>query len=217
MAALKISFAFVLLIIASNYNPACGQAQRTPQDFWVTFAELMAQDVATWFTNLHIFDDPMPAVPATAPAVTIIDPSQRIVTINGQQFIIPAPAAPAPVAPATAPTPAVPAMKEDPINDFLRQFYQLYSGRPNVNSPMPMPMSMPMPKPSVPAMPAMPTPAPPCGTTTPKPCSDCKPEQVRIVVVDDCNDKKSSSESCSEESSEEVDIIVPRERHGRRY
>lgn len=50
--------------------------------------------------------------------------------------------------------------------------------------------------------PPSPSPSPPkhsssCG------CKKCKPERVRIVVVDDCKDK---SKSCSEESHE---IKVP--------
>lgn len=37
--------------------------------------------------------------------------------------------------------------------------------------------------------------------TVKPPCDDCEPEKVKIIVIDDCDDKKSSEES-SEESNE---------------
>ena len=61
-------------------------------------------------------------------------------------------------------------------------------------------------------VPATAAPSPP-KPTTPKPCTtaptcdNCKPEQVKIIVVDDCDEKSSSS---SEESREIQVIQVPR-------
>lgn len=66
-------------------------------------------------------------------------------------------------------------------------------------------------------MPARPT--TPSATTTPKPdCDNCKPDKVKIIVVEDCDEKheKSSSESC--EDSDEVEIAVPyQKRSGYNY
>lgn len=40
--------------------------------------------------------------------------------------------------------------------------------------------------------------------------SEPVPERVRIVVVDDCNDKKENSEDSTEDDSEDVEVMVPR-------
>lgn len=70
------------------------------------------------------------------------------------------------------------------------------------------PQSLPWPFPVPPTIPTL----PPVTTARPVECDGCKPERVRIVVVDDC-DKEKSSESC--EDSDEVDIIVPYTNRGR--
>lgn len=92
-------------------------------------------------------------------------------------------------APAPAPAPA-PSIVERKILNLIR---------PPVSAPITQPIIVPVPKHPGNCHSG-------CGCSYRGP--QCKPERVRIVVVDDCNDKK-SSESCSSESSSH-EIVVPR-------
>ncbi|KAG5674828.1 hypothetical protein PVAND_004774 [Polypedilum vanderplanki] len=234
MSAIKLSFTVVLLIVAANgqVNPP---PTRSPQKFWTLFAQLLTADALKFLANADIFPNPAdmmpPAVPANPNPPAAPQPSTTTIFIRGRPFTIPpasdkdaadlanalaninAPAdassnSVAPSQPSAASAPF------DPISEIWNVFLELY-GSPQVK-PMPMPQQ-PSQWPIIvgpqPQSPQKPTPAP-CSTT-PAPCSNCEPEKVRIVIVDDCNEKK-SSESCSEES-DEVDIIVPRERSRHRY
>lgn len=77
--------------------------------------------------------------------------------------------------------------------DFLAQLYKLYQ--------------IPFPSAST----AAPTTAP---ATTANP-SGCKPDQVKIIIVDDCDEKHSKSSESWEDSEEDV-VLVPHSRYGRR-
>jgi hypothetical protein len=224
MAAFKVSFAFVLLVAAVN-----GQAARSPADFWTTFAEGLTQDVLAWFANADVFPNPAEstsAAPPKVPCPPVGSPSQ-VIYIRGRPFNFPPTSDKAAAelyaelaglgAPSAAPTPAQPAAASfDPWNEIYKIFLSLYG----VSQPMPQPPApAPAPAPAAPwyppqshPQPHRPTPAPPCSTT-PAPCTapGCQPEKVRIVIVNDCEEHKSSSESCSEES-EEIGVIVPRTR-----
>ncbi|CAG9799010.1 unnamed protein product [Chironomus riparius] len=206
MAVSKFSFIFIALIIASNYSPACGQATRTPVDFWLTFGQQLTSNVLNWLLNLDIIPDDLlndisaPSLPAPTPAS--INPNQiRISFVNGQPVILPlnavVPAAPAPLKPAPQPAPI------DPTWQLWKVLFDLHS------PPKPAPI-IPAPLPHHNYIVAT-TPSP-CHTTPKCPGGDCKPEKVRIVVVDDCKNHHESSESRSEESSEEIDVIVPRKK-----
>lgn len=214
MAVSKFSLFIVAMIIASNYSPVCGQAVRTPQDFWISFAERIGTNVINWILNADIFpDDPTPSSPAARPQISVITQPQQ------PQTVTPAP---------------MPNQPSDPTSQFIQTLLAL-SGGNIVPRPTPAPATgifvpgVPAPAtgifvPGVPApnngpfVPGVPAPAPAPCHTTPK-CSACQPEKVRIVVVDDCKDCKDeshSSESCShEESSEEVNVIMPRGRYSK--
>lgn len=253
MAAQKVSFVFALLLAV-----AYGQAPlaRTPQDFWVAFAQGLATDVAHYIAGLDLFENPKPPQP-TPPA----QPKQTVF-IRGRPFTFPItnqaeaaafaaaltnedPGAVLPILPAGFPLPpqAAPAAPSNPAanknfwdafwDDVWKTFLQLYGApqfKPNPAAPppaqvvpapvvppfMPAPFVGPAPLPPLyhthaPARPVQPE--APCAKPLP-PCKgpECKPEKVRIVIVDDCSEHKSkSSESCSEES-EEIGVIMPRER-----
>lgn len=210
MAVSKISFIFIALIFASNYSPACGQAARTPVDFWLTFGQQLTSNVLNWFLNLDLIPDDivneLTVPPTPAPLnPNPMNPNQiRIAIVNGQPVILPAnapaPSVPAPVVPAPQPAPA----PVDPTWQLWKVLWDLYAPqKPAPVQPAPVPNYI------------IPTTQSPCTTTQKCQGSECKPEKVRIVVVDDCKNKKHSSESCSEESSEEVDVIVPRKKHSR--
>lgn len=185
---------FALLSLALVFSSANGQGVSPWLDVGRTVANSFIDILGDFPVPLPNIPT-LPAAPAAAPAAPAVAPTPRLITINGRNYITFDYAAPAP--PATTTT-------SRPIVDPLRFYQWLEQARYIATIPPP---------------PAT-TPHPPhhhgpchhgCGCA-PAPCHgpSCKPEQVRIVVVDDCNDKK-SSESCSDESkSDEVDVVVPR-------
>ena len=209
MAVSKFSFIFISLIIATNYSPACGQAARTPADFWLTFGQQLTSNVLNWFLNLDIIPEDIlnnpSASPAQAPTPAPNNPNQiRISFVNGQPVILPpnaiVPAAPAPLVPSPQPAPA----PIDPTWQLWKVLFDLYSPpKPAPSTPAPLPNNNFI-------VATTPTPY----LTIPK-CTggNCKPEKVRIVVVNDCENHHDSSENRSEESSEEIDVIVPRKKY----
>lgn len=96
-------------------------------------------------------------------------------------------------APAPAPAPVAP----QPVQPNYPYYYYV----PNAPAPV-APNSIVLPT----------TAAPSVTTATQKP-DGCQPEKIRIIVVNDCDKPKESSESS--ESSEEAQVIIPYQKSGR--
>ncbi|KAG5674829.1 hypothetical protein PVAND_004775 [Polypedilum vanderplanki] len=185
MSAIKLSFTFVLLIVAANgqVNPP---PTRSPQEFWTLFAQLLTADALKFLANADIFPNPAdmmpPAVPANPNPPTAPQPSTTTIFIRGRPFTIPPASdkdaadlanalaninAPAAVSSnSVAPSqPSAASAPFDPISEIWNVFLELY-GSPQVK-PMPMPQQ-PSQWPIIvgpqPQSPQKPTPAP-CSTT----------------------------------------------------
>lgn len=199
------SVAFIILSATIAISGVNCQA-----DTWINVARDVSSDFVNFLANFPIpFLDnfqvppvvpvgPRPVLPPTAP------PTPRVTIINGQPFLVFDPATTRPNPP---PVPSPSVSPRDTLGPLL-SLYQLLNG---LNSGHQNPGNIiTLPRPSPPAHHNGPCHSG-CGCGCKGP--ECKPERVRIVVVDDCNDKKKkkSSESCSSESkSDEVDIVVPR-------
>jgi hypothetical protein len=202
-------------------------------DVWLN----VARDVSVDFTNF-LANFPVPfldsfQVPPSLVGPNIVIPSSsaatapvpRITIVNGQPVLTFEPASSRPIPSSPTPSPALlPNIRDhwDALDHPLLSIYRILNGpNPGLSAPLRnlpnLPgqiITIPSPSPSS----SLAWPSPPhhhhgpchsgCGCKGPA----CKPERVRIVVVDDCNDKKKkSSESCSSESkSDEVDVVVPR-------
>jgi hypothetical protein len=198
------SAVFALLSIALVFSSVNGQGVSP----WLE----VGRSVASSFIDLlgdvpiQIPNIPMsaPAAPAVSPSNTVA-PTPKLVTINGKNYITfdYAVASPSPSA-SPAPAQTRPIIPINPLDIY--KFLESAAGYGYIATIPPTTTSRP-------SFPSHPGPCNNgCGCVAPPPCQgpSCKPEQVRIVVVDDCNDKK-SSESCSDESkSDEVDVVVPR-------
>ncbi|CRK93777.1 CLUMA_CG007305, isoform A [Clunio marinus] len=167
-------------------------------NFWLAFAELLTEDVLTEISKIqlpqiqaptvnlpNIPDLNLPNLPDfTGDPIVIEIPS----TINIPPFIGP---------PSTLPptSPPSPPSKPGSIIQLPNGWFQIISDViDDIKNPGPNPTT---PKPE---------------TTTP--CANgCKPDKVKIIVIDDCDERKGSESD--EETSDEVDIIVPYERKGR--
>lgn len=160
MANFKVSILFAIFAFgALTYSPVNAQTKST-LDFWLTFAELLTEDILTKLGSVQVPTISVPTIPVpTIPAIPQV------------QF------------------PQFPEFHW-PVNsnaaDKAPQFYFANHQSPTSSPPAP----------------------------TPRP-DGCQPEKVKIIVIEDCDEKKEeSSESC-EDDSDEVDIVVPYERKGR--
>lgn len=228
-SSLSVLFA-ILFVFSGKYEGVNGQG---PVQQWLEVGREVAEDLVGLLGDVPIpfinnFPAPgaQPAAPAPAPAppAQTNTPTPRIVLINGKYYLtFDTAAAPSP-APAPRPRP-IPAPR-DPLDAIEHPLLTLYNilnpppagMRPNVQQVI-VPFGRPSPSPSPSPLPLpIPHPGPchnNCGCGSGSPNKPCKPERVRIVVVDDCNDKKSSSDESSsgsdESKSQEVDVVVPRE------
>lgn len=228
-------FVTILLVFSVNYEQANGQFffnnNDTPLQMWLNVGRAVADDAVQLIGNLPLpflnnNNNPQPAVPAlptvnvlpAARALPASPPVPRIVLIGGKPFITFDPA------PATAPAPAI-------IN-FPNQINlpdPIISAVNAIEHPLATLLNILQKAPAAPSPPFVfpPTVRPPLPECHQGPCNSgcgckpnkpCQPERVRIVVVDDCDKKKSSSEESrsgsSESKSDEVDVFVPR--HGRK-
>lgn len=211
MASIKsiTLIAFLSLGLISN-NPVLGQTRST-LDFWLTFGELLTTDVINALTSgppptITIPDFQWPSLPSL--------PNYQLPKIDVPDISISVPSMPSmpsmPPAPAQS-LPATIASDFEAYKKYISQLLQLYHMQ-NSSPAWQMPPS------TAPATPAPVQQAPwPVSAPVPptQPCTDgCNPEKVRIVVVEDCDEKHSkSSESC--EDSDEVGIVVPYTNRGR--
>lgn len=207
MANIKsITFFAFLSFGLLTYNPVMGQAAtRSDLDFFLTFAELLTTDIVNGLTSVQLPPIIIPDLPTFPQFPSFQFPNFQFPNLNFPDINIPnisfpgfpnlsGPGAPTP-APQTSPG-------YDAYIKYLTELYKLY------NLPVPS-------FPTLPPVTAAPvTPAPTQPPATAAPCNGCKPEKVRIIVVDDCDENKSKSSESSEES-DEVDIIVPYTNRGR--
>lgn len=194
-----------------SFNPVMAQnPTRSTLDFWLTFGELLTEDVVdslSQFTLPSLPNIPLPNIqfpPINIPIPVPTFPTFPVpIPIPGLACSgTPGTAATTTAAPSVTPTPPT-SPQQQQLAIYLYYLYQLY---PSLFAQAP-------PKPTQPAQvtPAPATPAP-ATASPPAACDGCKPDKVRIVVVDDCDEKK-SSESC--EDSDEV-VVVPRGRFNRK-
>lgn len=216
------SFKSILIIALVSFgivpfNPVMAQnPTRSTLDFWLTFGELLTEDFVDALSQITL--PSLPSIPLPNiqfPPINIPIPVPSFPT-----FPVPIPipgfacsgtpgtaaAATTTAAPAVTPT-APTSPQQQQLSIYLYYLYQLY---PSLFAQAP-------PSPSQPIQPTQPTAAPlppaPVTASPPAVCDGCKPDKVRIVVVEDCDEKK-SSESC--EDSDEV-VVAPRGRFNRKF
>lgn len=210
-------FAFLSLGLISN-NPAMGQQTRSVLDFWLTFGELLTTDVVNALTSVPIPPIVLPdfSLPAL-PSVQLPDfhlPNIQIPNIELPIIEVPVPTIQVPNVQVPNVQVPLPASSSSPAFDsyikYLTQLSKLYQAG-----------TLPTPAPVTPAplTPAPVTAAPwhflPAPVQPTQPCTNgCQPEKVKIIVVEDCDEKASKSSESSEES-EEIDIVVPYTNRGR--
>lgn len=204
MANFKSSLVLAFLSFGMiSINPAMGQSTVSTLDFWLTFAELLTGDLLTDLSQAElpnlIPNIALPTLPnVVLPNIVIPDIIFPDINLSGAPVPPPASRA-APVAPTpVAPNPA-PVYPYDPYYYYAQSLLNL------------RPSSTQAPGIIFPTFPAT-TAAP--ATTTKKP-DGCEPEKVRIIVVSECDDKKSQESSESSESSEEAQVIIPYQKRGR--
>lgn len=206
------NFVFISVFIVSCVN---GQP-----DTWLNVARDVSVDFVNFLANFPLpLLDNFATSPSAAPIISrppTTAPTPRVTLINGQPFLVFDPVPSRLSVP--PPSSSLPSIRDpwDAVEHPLLSLFRLLNG---LNPQMPAPMHnvqseiISLPSPSLSPSSSHSHHGPchsECGCGSKGPL--CKPERVRIVVVDDCNDtKKKSSESCSSESnSEEVDVVVPR-------
>lgn len=187
MANLKSHSILVgLILIFSGMNQhvsAAGTLFETPPqtilDFWLSFGELLTEDLLTKLTQVQLPSIALPSLP-TLPSI--------------------------PSLPSLPSLPSIPNMPPAPHGSNVIPI-QVQLPNPNGGAPQTRIIYIPNPShhaaaPSPPASPSSPPtcncPAQNCGCGAPRPNCEggkCKPENVKIVVIDDCNEHKSESES----------------------
>lgn len=172
MANIKsmIVLAFLSLGMVS-ITPASGQVTRSVVDFWLTFAELLTEDVITRLSSVQL-----PAI--QIPNIQL----PQIPNIQIPHIQIP-----------NIQIPSIPDIPAIPI-PYVHSHGPDYAPHIHFNT-IPHSHTGPV----VPPVTANP--------------DGCKPDKVKIIVVEDCDEKHKSSESC--EDSDEVDIVVPYTKRGR--
>lgn len=210
MASIKSIFVFAFLALNMvTYNPTLAQTRST-LDFWLTFAELLTEDVVNKIATAQLpslpnFQFPSFPSPPSLPSI----PTPVVNIPDHIEIDIPIPS-----------FPSLPNQQQLDYNAYLAFLAKLYPGIfpiPQPPQPTPAPTGAPITLPTFPTLPTVPTvtvapTVPTAAPVTPDP-NGCKPDKVKIIVVEDCDEKKSSESS--DEDSDEVDIVVPYPRRGR--
>jgi hypothetical protein len=197
MANFKFLAAFLLIVSGSIVNQPVAAQTISTLDFWLSFGELLTEDVLTKLANIQLPSFSLPTIPKFElpkfPEITF--PDINIPEINLPEF----PSFPSP--------------------QFIPITYTQPDGTPRIvyipdpraqSAPTPAPAPRPAPRPVPASVPSNSPfekifnfpmhPQPPQHGHGPNPCKcgKCLPDNVRIVVVDDCNEQKSESSESDE-------------------
>jgi hypothetical protein len=185
MANLKFLAGVLLIVSGSIVNQPVAAQTISTLDFWLSFGELLTEDVLSKLAKVQLPSLSLPSIPKIElpqlPEVKI--PDINIPEINLPEF----PALP-------SPSQLIPITFTQP--DGTPRI--VYIPDPRAQSPAPAPKPAPVSVPSnSPFEKIFHLPSHPEHPNSCK-CGKCLPENVRIVVVDDCNEQESESSESDE-------------------